>query len=50
MAQRELLGIGLYTAEEAAKLLAVQPSAVRRWLVGYSYQLKDKARENHQEA
>src|SRR5229473_6437799 len=44
MAQRQLLGIGLYAAEEAAKLLAVQPSTVRRWLVGYSYLLKDKAR------
>jgi len=49
MAQRELLGIGLYTAEEAAKLLAVHPSTVHRWLVGYSYPLKDKAR-GHQPA
>jgi hypothetical protein len=32
MAKRKLLGIGLYTAEEAAKLLAVQPSTVRRCL------------------
>jgi hypothetical protein len=44
MAKPELLGIGLYTAEEAARLLAVHPSTVRRWLVGYSYPLKDKPR------
>jgi uncharacterized protein (DUF433 family) len=44
MAKPDLLGIGLYTAEEAARLLAVHPSTVRRWLVGYSYQLKGKAR------
>jgi len=44
MVKGELLGIGLYTAEEAARLLAVHPSTVRRWLVGYSYPLKDQAR------
>jgi uncharacterized protein (DUF433 family)/DNA-binding transcriptional MerR regulator len=44
MAKPELLGVGLYTAEEAARLLAVHPSTVRRWLVGYSYPLKDKPR------
>lgn len=40
----DLLGVGLYTREEAARLLAVAPSTLRRWLVGYSYPLKDKAR------
>ena len=49
MVKGELLGIGLYTAEEAARLLAVHPSTVRRWLVGYSYPLKDQAR-GHQPA
>jgi hypothetical protein len=49
MAKPDLLGIGLYTAEEAARLLAVHPSTVRRWLVGYSYPLKDEAR-GHQPA
>ena len=49
MAKPELLGVGLYTAEEAARLLAVHPSTVRRWLVGYSHQLKHKA-PGHQPA
>jgi hypothetical protein len=49
MAKPDLLGIGLYTAEEAARLLAVHPSTVRRWLVGYSYPPKDKA-SGHQPA
>lgn len=44
MTEHDLLGIGLYTSDEAAKLLAVHPSTLRRWLVGYSYPLKDQTR------
>src|SRR5438093_723835 len=44
MMEQGLLGIGLYTVEEAARLLAVHPSTLRRWLVGYSYPLKDRTR------
>jgi len=44
MSALDLLGVGLYAKEEAARLLAVAPSTLRRWLVGYSYPLKDKAR------
>lgn len=44
MSALDLLGVGLYTREEAARLLSVHPSTLRRWLVGYSYPLKDNAR------
>ncbi len=35
----DLLGIGLYTPAEAARLLGVPSTTLRRWLVGYSYPL-----------
>lgn len=30
-----LLGVGLYTVTEAARLLAANPATVRRWMMGY---------------
>lgn len=34
----ELIGIGLYTAPEAEKLIGVPVARIRRWLRGYAYQ------------
>jgi len=31
------LGLGLYTAAEASRLLDLPPAKVRRWLGGYDY-------------
>lgn len=33
----ELIGIGLYTAPEAAKLTKIPTQNVRRWILGYQY-------------
>jgi uncharacterized protein (DUF433 family)/DNA-binding transcriptional MerR regulator len=33
----ELIGIGLYTAPEAGKLIGVPVARIRRWLLGYAY-------------
>lgn len=33
----ELVGVGLYTISEAAKLLRSNPRTIRRWVEGYSY-------------
>lgn len=32
-----LLGVGIYTIPEAAKLTGVASSRIRRWIIGYSY-------------
>lgn len=32
-----LLGVGLYTSSEAAKLTSMRPERVRRWINGYRY-------------
>ena len=32
-----LIGIGLYTAAEAARLLRAPVQSVRRWMAGYGY-------------
>lgn len=34
----DLIGIGLYTAPEAEKLIGVPAARIRRWLLGYAYQ------------
>jgi uncharacterized protein (DUF433 family) len=39
-AAQGLLGVGLYTAPEAAQLIGVPVQRVRRWLTGYAYRLK----------
>lgn len=33
----DLIGIGLYTAAEAARLVRVAPQRLRRWMTGYHY-------------
>lgn len=35
-----LIGIGIYSIPEASALLDVQPSRLRRWLLGYRYRSK----------
>ena len=40
----QLLGVGLYSLQEAARLLQTSPSSVRRWIGGYDYSLGDKVR------
>lgn len=39
----ELIGIGLYTASEAERLIAVPAARIRRWLLGHAY-LRDGQR------
>src|SRR6266540_2061091 len=36
----DLVGIGLYTWPEAARLVSVRPLELRRWLKGYSFRTK----------
>lgn len=40
----QLLGVGLYSLQEFARLLRTSPSSVRRWIGGYDYGLGDKVR------
>lgn len=35
--QAEFVGVGLYTINEAAKLLKSKPRTIRRWVEGYDY-------------
>src|SRR5207244_9887968 len=42
----ELLGVGLYTPQEAALLLRIPPSTLRRWLEGYSFPIERLARSH----
>src|SRR5579862_2493313 len=35
--QDNLLGVGIYTVPEAARLTRVSPSRIRRWIRGYTY-------------
>ncbi|MDF3352116.1 hypothetical protein HKX17_18390 [Sulfitobacter sp. KE34] len=35
--QNEFVGVGLYTINEAAKLLRSSPRTIRRWVEGYDY-------------
>lgn len=37
----KLLGAGLYTISEAARLVREEPRKVRRWLAGYSWRYRD---------
>lgn len=39
-----LLGVGLYTTSEAARLTAMRPERVRRWINGYRYVRDGEAR------
>ena len=39
--QNSLLGVGLYSVSEAARLTKISPQRIRRWLRGYSLRLKD---------
>ncbi len=38
-------GIGTYTVPEAARLLGIPPVNVRRWIGGYHFKRRDKARQ-----
>jgi uncharacterized protein (DUF433 family) len=44
MEERSLLGIGLYTVPEAARLVRVPEARIRRWLAGYRYSQGRKVR------
>lgn len=45
MEQRSrLVGVGIYTRADAARLLRMTPSRVSRWIKGYTYWLKYRAR------
>lgn len=39
-----LLGVGIYSVPEAARLTGVAPDAIRRWLWGYQFRLRDGVR------
>ena len=39
----DFVGVGSYTAKEAARLLKVRPRNVNRWLGGYNYKNNDQA-------
>ncbi len=41
-----LLGIGLYTVPEAARLTRVAPARIRRWLRGYTFRCGGEARHS----
>lgn len=36
-------GIGIYTAPEAARMVGMQPTTLRRWLLGYDHDAKHEA-------
>lgn len=38
-----IIGVGIYSVPEAAKLTGVSAARIRRWLKGYSFKLKDEA-------
>lgn len=40
----QLIGVGLYTVSEAAKLTGIPAARIRRWLVGYHYRHGDDER------
>ena len=44
MYKQDLIGVGLYTVAEAARLTRVPARRIRRWIVGYSYR---RAEEIH---
>jgi uncharacterized protein (DUF433 family) len=48
-ADLELLGLGLYTPQEASLLLRIPPSTLRRWLEGYSFPI-DRLAKSHKPA
>jgi uncharacterized protein (DUF433 family) len=39
-----LLGVGIYTVPEAARITKIQPARIRRWLAGYHFKSKDQVR------
>jgi len=41
----DLLGVGIYTVQEAARLSAVSQGRIRRWMRGYDYPVKGVAGE-----
>lgn len=45
--QAELVGVGLYTINDAAKLLKSSPRTIRRWMKGYDY--SKSGRKHHVE-
>jgi uncharacterized protein (DUF433 family) len=45
-ADRSLLGVGIYTITEAARMTDVSSGRIRRWLRGYKYRTKDEQRES----
>ncbi len=40
----ELIGVGLYTVPQAARLTGVPSASIKRWMFGYQYQYKDQQR------
>jgi len=43
----ELLGLGLYSVDEAARILHANPATVRRWVEGYYHQDSEAKRQRH---
>ncbi len=43
---RSILGQGIYSVPEAARLTHVHPRTIRRWLRGYTYQVQDGSRKS----
>lgn len=41
-----MIGKGIYTVSEAARLTHVHPQTIRRWLRGYTYPVQDGARRS----
>jgi len=44
--RNRLLGVGIYTVPEAARLTGVSQQRIRRWLKGYTYPYKDQTRRS----
>lgn len=42
--QNDLIGVGLYTVPEVARLTGVSPARIRRWLRGYHYRYHGEER------
>src|SRR5262245_60731080 len=42
----QLIGVGIYTVSEAVWLTNVSPARIRRWMLGYDFQVGDKKRSS----
>jgi len=43
---RRLIGTGIYTIPEAARLTQIAPQWIRRWLLGYHFRSAGQVRES----